>query len=160
MTLPGLGEIRTGPPCGEIRRRAISSSPPGAESSRAPPPYPREGGGGCPHEGGSGRPVPRPVPLPAPPGPRGPRARLTCARRSPPGRRPFNGHHPPIGRDACPSLFSARLLVVSVRRFPCPAQPRQAGRNPHRSFAGGAALRAAAEQPLATAAACLPQACR
>lgn len=110
--------------------------------------------------GGSGRPIPGPVSLPASPGPRGPRARLTCAQRSPPGRRSFNGYRPPIGRAACLSLFSARLLVVRVRRFPRPAPPRQAGRNPHRSSAGGAAPRAAAGQPLAAAAACLPQACR
>lgn len=118
-TLPAEGGRGTGPPRGEIRRRAIASWPPRAAEPHRSVPARAAGAARTPR--GERPPHPR-AGAAAPPGPRGPRARLTCARRSSPGRRPFNGRRPPIGRAACPSLWSARLLVVRV----LPSPPRSA----------------------------------
>lgn len=52
-----------------------------------------------------------------------PHALLTYAQLTPPGRRPFNDRHLPIGRAECPSALPARLLAVEARRLFSPAPP-------------------------------------
>ncbi|XP_014821253.1 PREDICTED: predicted GPI-anchored protein 58 [Calidris pugnax] len=120
-----------------------------AEPHRSPPtkgpPAPRTGGAAVPAPPPAG-PTPHPARVPG-----DPRQLLTCARLSPPGRRPFNSRHAPIGRAECLSALPARLLAVSVRRFPPPAPPlaaptRQAGRNPP-TYAGNAATPGPAGPP-------------
>lgn len=143
-TLPGKGEIGTGPPRGAIRRRAIASSLPGAEGGGAPLLYPREGAEGCPHAaGGAAAPwpgwshhLPRPVPggrardSPAPGAPLRAAGPLT-ATALPLGELPARHSSPRIywwftstASPAPPSRArSAGIPVVPPPAGPCRAKP-------------------------------------
>lgn len=126
-TLPGEGEIRTGPPRGGIRGWAIASSPPGADGGVAPPLKPREDAGGCPHAaGGAAAPSPgrsRRPPRPVPGG----RARDSPAPGAPlRAAGPLTATALPLGElPACHSSPHAYWCSASAAS---PAPPRRARR--------------------------------